>query len=440
MEAGRTSGVSTTGGPAQDDRAVVLRGVEMLRRVFPLLTSLKQSGTQRDKAGNRKLLFNHYAALVLVGLFNPVLNSARALTAASGLRKVKRLTGGSKVSTGSFSEAACVFEPELLEGVMKSLLTDVQRQKTRRFASGSLEAIPDDIVHRLVAVDGSVLTALPQVFGRLGSVHKGQWRLHAQVRVYDRTCQQFELTDEPSIGESAERRVVARSLERALSETSPNESQLFLMDRGYRSADLFNRLKDAGHDYICRLNRHDGKPVGSEAGQPEIRLPPLSDEARAAGIVADELITLGGGSGASPIGSRHAIRRITVVPVEGQPSTARQGRVRKDRSDRDELTLATTLLDLPAEQIVLLYRCRWQVELFFRFLKHVLKCQTLLTASTPGVQIQIYCTLIASLLLALITGHTTSRRTFEMISLFFSGWAEEDELLDHLRQIKNKPP
>jgi hypothetical protein len=71
-----------------------VRGAEMLRRVFPLLATLAESGTHRDKAGHRLLLFSQSAGLVLLGLFNPVLQSARALVATSGLRKVRQLTGG----------------------------------------------------------------------------------------------------------------------------------------------------------------------------------------------------------------------------------------------------------------------------------------------------------------------------------------------------------
>ena len=62
--------------------------------------------------------------------------------------------------------------------------------------------------------------------------------------------------------------------------------------------------------------------------------------------------------------------------------------------------MATTLFDLPAEQIVKLYEHRWQVELFFRFLKHVLNCNQLLSAKTAGGEIQLYCAVIVSLLLA----------------------------------------
>ncbi|MDX1967612.1 MAG: IS4 family transposase, partial [Planctomycetaceae bacterium] len=54
---------------------LILQGAGILRRVFPLLAVLAESGTARDKAGNRRLRFSQYAALVLVGLFNPVLQS-----------------------------------------------------------------------------------------------------------------------------------------------------------------------------------------------------------------------------------------------------------------------------------------------------------------------------------------------------------------------------
>ena len=47
-----------------------------------------------------------------------------------------------------------------------------------------------------------------------------------------------------------------------------------------------------------------------------------------------------------------------------------------------------------------------------------------------------YCALIAALLLALATGGNVTRRAYEMLGLYFSGWAEEDELWEALA----KPP
>ena len=97
------------------------------------------------------------------------------------------------------------------------------------------------------------------------------------------------------------------------------------------------------------------------------------------------------------------------------------------------MILATTLVDLPAEQVVQLYECRWQVELFFRFLKQVLGCKQLLSTKEEGVQMQLYCALIASMLLALCTGGSINRRQYERICLYLQGWADEEELLEVLR-------
>jgi hypothetical protein len=152
------------------DRLDVVQGAEMLRRVFPMLATIAKSGTQRDRAGNRQLMFSQYAALVLVGLFNPVLQSARSLVAASGLKKVRKLTDGNRVSLGAFSEATSVFDPALLKGIVEELRSKFHRQQHlhKALTSRRSSQLPNELVERLIAVDGSVLTALPQVVGRLG--------------------------------------------------------------------------------------------------------------------------------------------------------------------------------------------------------------------------------------------------------------------------------
>lgn len=146
----------------------------MLRRVFPMLAVLANSGTQRDKAKNRQLLFSQYAGLVLVGLLYPILKSSRSLVAASGVKNVRKLTGGKKVSLESFSEATSVFDPSLLEGIAKELRAQVhQQQHLEKMLSKTRSGdVPDKLLERLIAVDGSVLTALPQVVGKLGEPKK----------------------------------------------------------------------------------------------------------------------------------------------------------------------------------------------------------------------------------------------------------------------------
>lgn len=420
-------------------QALTLRGAQMLRRVFPLLASLAQAGTRRDKAGNRQLLMSQYAALILVGLFNPLLESARALTAASGLKAVRRLTGGRKVSLGAFSEATAVFEPSLLEGIIDTLRQSLAQEEHRLSLGGVRRTIPDKLLERLVAVDASVLTALPSLAARLARPERSAWRLHVHLRVQDGLPEEASLAPEPAQGEWAERAVLEKTLKDRPPRPENASDDILLMDRGYRSAPLFNEIHRTGDDYVCRLMWTDGTPLETPVlgadGLP-LALPSLTDADREVGVVADELVTIGGTGKRSTIRTDHPVRRITVIPLPGRPSSARQGRVRTDQTNRDELILATTLLDLPAHAVVRLYECRWQVELFFRFLKHVLKCQHLLSTRTRGVEIQVYCAIIAALLLALASGGHVTKRQYERLCLYFTGWADDDELAE----VFGQPP
>lgn len=102
-----------------------------------------------------------------------------------------------------------------------------------------------------------------------------------------------------------------------------------------------------------------------------------------------------------------------------------------------DLVVATNLLDVPAEVIALIYQHRWQIELFFRFLKHVLGCRHLFSQNPQGVQIQTYCEMIDCLLISLITGKKTTLRTYEMLCFYFSGLADEEDLINHINRLQS---
>ena len=63
------------------------------------------------------------------------------------------------------------------------------------------------------------------------------------------------------------------------------------------------------------------------------------------------------------------------------------------------LRIVTNDLDAPAEEIAELYKRRWQIELFFRWVKHTLKIRHFFGISENAVRIQIAVALIAFLLL-----------------------------------------
>src|SRR5436309_11895257 len=103
--------------PSVDD----LRGFKQLRRVAGLLSFLHESGCARDKAGNRELHFDDYVLLILLYLFNPLIDSMRTLQKVADLPEVRKRLGVKRFSLGSFSESCRVFRPAMLQGVVDQL-------------------------------------------------------------------------------------------------------------------------------------------------------------------------------------------------------------------------------------------------------------------------------------------------------------------------------
>ncbi|MDY7014618.1 MAG: transposase [Cyanobacteriota bacterium] len=76
--------------------------------------------------------------------------------------------------------------------------------------------------------------------------------------------------------------------------------------------------------------------------------------------------------------------------------------------DREEQTEFRLVTDLPEEgekgisnsEIGDFYRLRWQIELFWKFLKMHLKLARLITRKVNGIEIQIYACLIAYVLIS----------------------------------------
>ena len=104
------------------------------------------------------------------------------------------------------------------------------------------------------------------------------------------------------------------------------------------------------------------------------------------------------------------------------------------------LVLVTHRLDLDAEVIAVAYRDRWAVELFFRWVKGVLGCRHLLSQGINGVRIHVSAAFIASLLRSLWVGQAPTKRTYEMLCFYLSGWATAAALITHIDRLHLKAP
>jgi hypothetical protein len=388
-----------------------VQGLKFFDKLAPLLERLHDVGTQRDRAGNRILHYDHYCMLVLLYLFSPLVTSMRGLQQASELDVVRKKLGISRTSLGSFSEATDVFDPGRLREIVQELgaqLKPLGRDPQLR-----------DMRHILTAVDGTLIPTIARIVeatcskSRSSGKPKAAWRLHTHFEVERSVPVRFDVTGGSGKGEQDERAVLEKHLE---------SDRCYIMDRGYAKFALFNRIHAIGSSYVCRIRDNSKYTILKER--------PLSDEDRAAGVVLDALVEMG----QSRAGQDQPAHRLRLVIVKTTPHRG-HGEQRGHDSD-GFLRILTNLLDVPANVIATIYRYRWTIEVFFRFFKHILGCRHLLSTDPRGIEIQAYCAIIACLLITLWAGRKPTKRTYEMVCFYLIGWASEEELLRHIEKLK----
>jgi hypothetical protein len=387
-----------------------IRCLGHLQKVFDLLDGLARVGCERDRAGNRRLFFNTYCKLVLLYIWNPLIDSIRGLQQAAQLATVARALGIDRVSLGSFSEAPGVFDPESLKPVVQEL--------SRQVVASAKDPRLDSVQHAITLVDGTVLTGLTRLVkaacgtdGRYNTARDGRaiygWRLHTQLDLETLTPHRIDRTGARNAGENRESNVLRRTLEK---------DRCYVGDGGYADQTLFDDITDAHSSFVIRMREDSVFESVLEERE-------LSQEALDAGVVRDAVVQLPN--------ARYPIR-IVLVKVEPHPR-----RVRGGTKQSELVLLATNLLDLATELVTLIYLNRYTVELFFRTFKQLLGMRHLLSQRENGVDIQVYCTVIVCLLICLITGKQPNKYNRNIIGWYLMGLASQQELLDQLNRPDN---
>lgn len=392
-----------------------LTGLKDLQAIGHILESLHQVGTARDRAGNRDLHMDQYCLLVLMWLYNPVIDSLRGLQQASELAKVRKRLGVGRASLGSLSESVSVFDPEPLAQIAEELSDKLPDRTPEQF---------DVVDKKITAVDGSVFRTLAQIAELAwlptgGGKSSCGYRLHAQFEVFRGTPSRIDLTSANPKGEADERHVLAKTVE---------PGRCYLLDRGYEKYALWNAIHAAGSEYVCRLRDQTPYEVISESE--------LSEEAKSQQVLSDQIVRFGTpNSRTTP--PDHPTR---LVIVKVKPHDSRRAKNAQSGPSSDGyLRIVTNNLNAAAEIIAALYQLRWTIELYFRILKQLLGCRHLLSDRPGGATIQMYLAIIACIMILSLTGKMPTKRTYEMICFYFLGWATLEELEAHIHKLKPKP-
>lgn len=379
-----------------EESEVRLQGTRLVRQTRHLLERLHDAGTARDKAGNRLLFCDEYICMLLLYFFTPAITSLRALQQVSGWEQSRQKLGIRRTSLGSLSEAARVFDAELLEPILQELAAQVAPLKSGREAAA---------LTGLTAVDGSIFPALPRMAWALwkDEDHRGV-KLHLHFDVLKGAPSQLAITP-AACSEPGQMRAMLQP------------GRLYVLDRGYASFELFRDVLQAQSSLVARVKDDVAVDVLEER--------PITEAARQSSVVRDVILKRLGTSHHKDVIGRPM--RLVIVRIV-------------DRDDKvTELWLVTDRTDLDADLVALAYRYRWTIELFFRWLKCILGARHLVATNPNGILLQMYAALIVCLLIQLRVGRQPTKRTYEAIQFYLLGWVSDDELDAHLATLKKVP-
>jgi hypothetical protein len=153
----------------------------------------------------------------------------------------------------------------------------------------------------------------------------------------------------------------------------PEPGAYYVMDRGYLDFDRLYRLHAAGSFFVTRAK----SPLNAERRYSH----PVD---RSTGLICDQTVVLTG-----------------FYAHKDFPVPLRRIKYRDPRTDK-RLIFLTNQFALPALSVAELYRCRWQVELFFKWIKQHLRIKAFFGTSENAVKTQIWVAVSVYVLVAIV--------------------------------------
>jgi hypothetical protein len=262
---------------------------------------------------------------------------------------------------------------------------------------------------QVLAVDGSFFTVAADVAWAVAHrTNRGQTRASVRLDMHlDVATWLPQVIDVSGLGTS--------EAEHAASSITPGAIHVY--DRGIFSFDLVERQHEASAFFVHRL-REPGPRCPKFLG--ETARPPTAED-EAAGVLSD---TLGRMAGSEHRPAPDLVLREVIVQSPDEPGGV--------------IRLLTNLFEVEAWAIGLLYRYRWQVELFFRWLKVFANFAHLISESRQGILLSFYVAVIGVLLLYLHTGAKPSKYAFSLLGLVASGASTLEEIAPILAERERR--
>jgi len=353
---------------------------------------------------NRNLHLDEYLCLMLLAYFNPAITGLRQLVKLPEYPVVDRNLGLHHTSLGSFSEASSVFDPEPLRRIFLELSSEARAANAPVRPKG----LPADL--RVLAADATLWKLLPRMVPELYEqqpcrARKAEVKAHVVFNVFDHVPAETELT----AGHVDERHVLPVQL---------HSGAMYVLDRGYQSCALYRDILYNENSLVARVRRDVGYDV--------LESRTLSAAAKAAGVTNDLSVQVRNDRNEKierPL--RVVIATVVCPPPKNIDPKHKRGKYAAPARTATsyELVLLTDRFDLDASEILAIYKYRWQIEIFFRWFKCVLKCRHLFAETPNGIALQVYSALIASLLIVIYTQRKPTKMLLFVLQMRFQGVA-----------------
>lgn len=246
----------------------------------------------------------------------------------------------------------------------------------------------------IVIQDGSTLTvadSLADVFpGRFTKKSPGAVKIHCTYSLYEGQTQAVALTGD----KESERDY--------LPEPEELQEKLLLIDAGYFGYEYFQAVEDAGGDYICPLRSNTFNPTVIEVyGGPKSFKGKKLKQIELPRTNVDLLV-----EGRSQNGTRYTFRLLCKYVLK------------KNRHVR----LATSLRrkEFSVNQVALLYRLRWQIELFFKECKSFTNLKKF-TTKDPHIVEGLICATLLAVVLRRFLLYSAFRKKNQVWASFIAG-------------------
>jgi hypothetical protein len=346
---------------------------------------------------NRVLFYDDVVVVYLLAFFNPVLRSLRTIEDASQLPGVNQHLSVEAVCKSTLSDANALFDPAHLRGLIADLHRHLPNiQQMDRPLAHLLEQVRifDGSFFRTAANVAWAIQSNNQYTKAKGKGGSGYVRLNCEFCLATGTPGGISINGDDGVGEGT------------AAQQMVEEGFIYLFDRGVVSFPYLEQIHNAGSHFLCCL----ANTVNFVASQEQ----PLTDADRQAGVLSDRVGRLGGSDRRTP--PDFAVREVVVS------YTHRDGTIKT-------LRLLTNLLDLPAGVIAELYRYRWQIELFFRWLKVHASFRHLTSHSRNGITLSFYIAVIAVQLTCLLTQRPLSKYGYNLLAMVAAGLGSISDML-----------